>query len=288
MAKWVKDEMDKKRSVLFCSFFLSFFPCLFATLSLVTQMKVLALAEQAGPINLVGLSTNNTLIRFTASNPREATRVTVSGVTGTLVGIDFRPTNGRLYGVTDANNIYTIDPTTGAATLICTLTTSFDGALQSGVDFNPQSDRLRLVTRNGQNLRVHVDLGATAIDGPVAYAFTDRNLGKRPFVTAVAYTNSIPNAPITKTFDIDANLDILALQEPPNDGLLITVGPLGIDFGPTGGFDIFTDGNGEEHAFAASRSTLYGIDLQTGAATTLGIIGDGSFNLVGLAVRLSR
>lgn len=247
------------------------------------QTGVLAAAGQAGQINFVALTNNNILVRFTASNPRESTRVTVSGVTGTLLGIDFRPANGLLYGVTSANNIYTIDPATGAATLVCTLTTSFDGALHSGVDFNPQSDRLRLVARNGQNLRIHADLGATATDGALVYAATDHNVGKKPTITAVAYTNSVSGAPATKTFDIDADLDILVLQEPPNDGVLVTVGPLGIDFGPMGGFDILTDGSGVDHAFAASGSTLYAVDLVTGAATTLGTIGDGSFNLVGLA-----
>ena len=252
-------------------------------LSWTMQMVVLAVAGQAEQVNLIGLTTDNTLVRFTANSPRETTRVIVSGVTGTLLGIDFRPANGLLYGVTDANNIYSIDPATGATTLVCTLTTSFDGALHSGVDFNPQSDRLRLVARNGQNLRIHADLGATATDGTLVYAATDRNAGTKPTITAVAYTNSIPSTPVTKTFDIDSNLDVLVLQEPPNDGVLATVGPLGIDFGPMGGFDILTDGSGGDHAFAASGSTLYTIDLGTGAATTLGTIGDGSFNFVGLA-----
>jgi hypothetical protein len=252
-------------------------------LSLTMQVGVLTAVGQTGPVNLIGLTNENALVRFTTNNPREAMRVPVSGITGTLLGIDVRPANGLLYGITNANNIYTIDPTSGVATLICTLTTSFDGALQSGVDFNPQSDRLRLVAKNGQNLRVHADLGATATDGTLTYAATDRNAVTKPTITAVAYTNSIPNAPITKTFDIDANLDVLALQEPPNDGVLVTVGPLGIDFGATGGFDILTDDNGRDHAFAASGSTLYAIDLATGAATTLGTIGDSSFNLVSLA-----
>jgi Domain of unknown function (DUF4394) len=252
-------------------------------LSLMMQMGVLPAAGQTGQINLIGLTNSNILVRFTANSPRETTHVTVSGLTGTLVGIDSRPTNGLLYGVTNANNIYTIDLATGTATLVCTLTVAFDGDLHSGVDFNPQSDRLRLVAKNGQNLRVHADLGATATDGTLAYAATDRNAGTKPTITAVAYTNSIPNAPVTKTFDIDATLDVLVLQEPPNDGVLATVGPLGIDFGPTGGFDILTDSSGRDHAFAASGSTLYAIDLATGAATTLGTIGDGSFTLVGLA-----
>ena len=257
--------------------------CLFPiALFLALQLGVQTASGQEKQTTLIGLTADNALLRFTTKNPREVTRVIVKGVTGALVGIDFRPANKLLYGVTNTNNIYTIDPTTGAATLVCTLTTSLDGDLRSGVDFNPQSDRLRLVTKSGQNLRVHADLGAAATDGALAYASTDRNLGKRPMITAVAYTNSIPDAPVTKTFDIDADLDILALQEPPNDGILTTVGPLGVDFGPLGGFDILTDGNGIDHAYAASGSTLYTIDLATGAATTLGAIGDGKVNLVGL------
>jgi len=253
-----------------------------ATLSLTMQVTVVVGERQPAQISLIGLTNDNTLVRFPSNNPRETARVKVSGLTGTLVGIDLRPANGLLYGVSDANNIYTIDPTTGAATLICTLTISFDGARSSGIDFNPQSDRLRLLARNGQNLRVHADLGATAVDGSLAYATTDHNAGTTPTITAVAYTNSIPQAPITKTFDIDSNLDVLVLQEPPNDGILLTVGPLGIDFGPMVGFDILTDGSGKDHAFAVSGATLYAIDLGTGAATTLGTIGDGSLNFVGL------
>ena len=75
----------------------------------------------------------------------------------------------------------------------------------------------------------------------------------------------------------------MVLQEPPNDGTLLTVGPLGVDFGPLGGFDIITDSSGVDSAFAVSGSTVYTINLETGAATTLGAIGDGSVNLAGLA-----
>ena len=254
----------------------------FFTLVLAAVM-IAAGAGHAGTANLIGLSEDNTLVVFTSDRPGEARRVKVTAVSGTLLGIDSRPTNGLLYGVTNANNIYTIDPATGAATLVCTLTVAFDGSLRSGVDFNPQSDRLRLVGGNGQNLRVHADIGAAATDGALAYASTDRHFGKKPNVTAVAYTNSVADAPSTKTFDIDSDLDVLVLQEPPNDGTLLTVGPLGVDFGPLGGFDIITDSNGIDSAFAASGSTLYTINLETGAATTLGAIGDGSVNLAGLA-----
>ena len=233
---------------------------------------------------LLALDAANTLLRFDSARPAEVTATNVHGVAGTLVGIDHRPATGVLYGVSDANDVYTIDAASGAATLVSTLTVAFDGGARSGVDFNPQSDRLRLVAAGGQNLRVNVDLGATALDAPLRYAASDPNAGKRPAIAAAAYTSSVANAPSTKLFDIDSDLDVLVLQDPPNDGVLVTIGPLGADFAPLAGFDIVTDG-GDDRAFAVSGSTLYGIDLASGAAHPLGTVGvSAGAGLIGLAV----
>ncbi len=45
------------------------------------------------------------------------------GITGLaagdrLVGIDLRPSDGKIYGVSLCNNIYTVNETTGAATFV--------------------------------------------------------------------------------------------------------------------------------------------------------------------------
>jgi hypothetical protein len=210
--------------------------------------------------------------------------VRVTGASAPLLGIDVRPADGVLYGVTSANDLYAIDAGSGAARMVSTLTQGFDGTPRSAFDFNPQADRLRLIAATGQDLRVHVALGAVAVDGPLAYSAGDRNVGERPRVTAAAYTDNLPAAPRTRLFDIDFELDVLALQDPPNDGALRTVGPLGIDFGPTGGFDIRTGPGGVEEGFAASGATLYAIDLESGSARALGTIGDGKASLIGLAV----
>jgi hypothetical protein len=180
--------------------------------------------------------------------------------------------------------VYTIDRASGASRLVSTLTVAFDAGPRSGFDFNPQTDRLRLVGGNGQNLRVHVDLGAAATDTPLRYAAKDPNAGRRPAVAAAAYTNSVANAAATKLFDIDGDLDILALQDPPNDGVLATIGPLGADFGPLAGFDIVSEG-GVDRAFAVSGSVLYEIDLANGAAHPLGTVGAlPGTNVIGLTV----
>ena len=208
----------------------------------------------------------------------------LGGVGGTLIGVDLRPSDRLLYALGSTNDLYRIDLSTGAAKLLSTLTLPFDAGSRSGLDFNPQTDRLRLVGGNGQNLRVNVDLGAAASDTPLRYASNDPHAGTRPTIAAAAYTNSVKNAETTKLFDIDAGLDVLALQDPPNAGVLATVGPLGADFGPLAGFDIVTE-NGADRAFAVAGSVLYEIDLATGSAHSLGTVGtpEGA-DLIGLAV----
>jgi len=199
-----------------------------------------------------------------------------------LIGLDARPADGRLYAVAVTNDVYRIDPASGAAELISTLTVPFDGDVHSGVDFNPQADRLRLVSDAGQNLRVNVMLGATAVDRPLAYGPRDPNAGRRPHVTAAAYSNNVKDAPTTKLFEVDYDLDALVLQEPPNDGVLATIGPLGVDAGPLCGFDILTE-HGADQAWAACGASLYRVDLGTGRATPAGTVGNGSEIIVSLA-----
>jgi hypothetical protein len=243
-----------------------------------------AAADDHGPTGLVALTADGLLVRFTTERPDAIEQVRASGVRGHLVGLDYRPADGKLYAVSDASNVYALDVATGVATLVSTLTAPFDAAGSCGVDFNPQADRLRLVGRSGQSLRVHTGLGATASDGAVAYARGDRHFGVRPAIAGAAYTRALPNASETKLFDIDAGLDVLALQDPPNDGTLVSVGPLGVDAGAATGFDIRSDPDGGERGLAAIAGALYDIDLGTGAARPLGAIGPGGIAVVGLAV----
>ena len=249
----------------------------------VALVAIVATARADPPPALIGSTEDGRLVLFRADRPEAAHTVRPAGLSGRLVGIDTRPADGHLYGLTTSNDLYRIDPTTGASTLVSTLTVPFDGDLRSGIAFNPQADRLRLVSADGQNLRVNVVLGATAVDTPLAYAPSDRNAGKRPRIAAAAYTNTVRDAPTTKLFEIDAEQDVLVLQDPPNDGLLATVGPLDAAFAPLSGFTIVTDTSGADRAYAATAGKLYTIDLTTGHATPVGTIGDPPVPLVSLA-----
>ena len=130
-----------------------------------------ASAPAAPPnVTLVALTEDGTLITFPAGHPGDASTARVTGASGQLVGLDRRPANGRLYALSTAGDVYTVDLARGAATLVSTLTAPFNGGPRSGLDFNPKTDRLRLVGHDGQSLRVNVDNGATAVDRTLAYA----------------------------------------------------------------------------------------------------------------------
>ena len=144
-----------------------------------------------------------------------------------------------------------------------------------GFDFNPTVDRIRVINDADENRRLNPVNGAlAATDTNLAYAAGDVNAGDNPAATAAAYTNS-DNDPATGTtlYDIDTAQDVLVTQAPPNNGTLNTVGALGLDATPNAGFDIAGTGNAAYAVLqpaGSSTSSLYSIDLASGAATALG------------------
>lgn len=257
-------------------------------------------------LKAIGLTDRNTLAIFNPNQPDQISKLPVQGVDGTLVGIDLRPADGQFYGLTDTDKVYTVDIATGQTKLVATLNIPFTAGTQSGVDFNPTPDRLRVVGSNEQNLRINLTPGANPVaisDLPLAYAEGDPNFGQDPNIVAAAYTRSFAPSPdatrATTLYEIDSNLDVLVRQggldflaatspasDSPNNGKLSTIGKLGIDFTAASGFDILETPNGFRLPLAATRSTLYTIDLNTGAARSFGQIGDGTVNLTGLTVAL--
>lgn len=233
---------------------------------------------------LVALAPDNTLVLFTSDNPKATRIVKLSGVSSPLLGLDVRPVDLKLYGITATDQLVTIELPSGVATVTSTLATPSAATTASGFDFNPQADRLRLIGTDGSNLRVSVGVGAVATDGKLAYAPGDRAAGKSPRVTAVAYTNSFANAPTTITFDLDTEADTLVRQEPPNEGILHTVGPLGVDCGDATGFDIVSPSPGVDDAFVICGRTLYRANLATGRLSVIGEVQAAVPHLFSLAV----
>ena len=130
------------------------------TLSQISLRALLATTAIAGTTAIamaapaIGLVDGTTLVTFDTETLAVTSTVEVSGVDG-LAGIDVRPADQTLYGVSLAGEIVSIDPATGVATVTFPLSEnlpSFEGAI---VDFNPMADRLRLMGADGTNFRVN-------------------------------------------------------------------------------------------------------------------------------------
>jgi trimeric autotransporter adhesin len=233
-----------------------------------------ATAPQATAFGITG---DHRLISFKPTTPGTFDSSTaITGLQGgeNVLGMDFRPANGRLYALTDAGRLYTIDATTAVASAAPALTadaadmtnpfTTLAGAA-FGVDFNPMADRLRTVSDSEQNLRTNVDSGATT---------TDATLNRAAFaVTAAAYANNFAGTASTTLYVVDSRNDRLLVQNPPNNGTLNEVGPLGIDVDAINGFEIVgPDTALAAFSTAAAPTSLYAINLASGAATPIGAI----------------
>jgi hypothetical protein len=244
---------------------------------------LLTLAAPASALDLIGLSDRNEIVLFNAATLGSARVLPIAGAGAPIIGIDVRPRDKKLYGLGKDSTPYIIDPATGQATTQKKLSVAFDGSRGAVVDFNPQADRLRVMSPGGQNLRVNVDTGEVAMDKPLAYKSGDAGAGRTPLVTAGAYINSFAGATQTQLFDYDSARGAWVLQDPPNDGQLATIGISGLGDVRIAGLDILTDTQGDYHCFAVSGSTLYRIDVATGGAIKLGTIGNGRRKLVDIA-----
>lgn len=222
----------------------------------------------------VALTTDGSLVSFDLAAPGSSLNsVAITGLAAgeSLVGLDYRPLTRALVGVTNQNRLVVLNADSGAAAPLATLSVALTGT-SFGVDFNPIPDRLRVVSNTGQNLRINVDNGAVTVDGPLAYAAGDAGAGATPQVAAAGYTNAVAGRVATATvlYDIDFARDVLVRQDPPNNGTLVTVGALGVDFSANCDVDIVSPNLAYAVNSTGAASSLYRINLTTGAATVVG------------------
>jgi hypothetical protein len=245
----------------------------------------------------------DSIVSFDTANPAAFTsQVPVTGLAAgeRIVGVDYRhapdPASGaapRLFAVAvDGNGaglnarLYTIDPGTGAASVVGTgaaipILPSATGAY--GVDFNPAADRLRVVNSSDENMRINPNLGVRA-DFPT----NDNDLNPASNgIAAAAYsrvsTAFIPPPPAQPTtlFALNPANDMLVRVggldgaiPSPNTGQIFNVGALTVaaEPGPTQNLDIALDGTAFATMSVAAVSGLYTVDPAGGAATLVGTL----------------
>lgn len=261
-----------------------------------------------------GVTSDNRLAEFQSDNTAQVPSKPLRGLGADerIVGLDVRPSDWRLYALTNKSRIVVINPRNGGTRYVGNeaIKPALTGD-RAGFDFNPVVDAIRAETNAGQNLRIDPATGqlvrktvttpapttpATTPDattpttpaattpttttepgtpdGDLKYAAGDPGAGTAPKVTATAYTNSFPIGNSTELFVLDSARNTLAKQDPPNDGTLKTIGGLGTTGEPIA-FDIAENNAGYaaiQRTAGSSSIGLYKVNLQSGAATPAGSV----------------
>src|SRR4051812_11007632 len=260
---------------------------------LVTATAFVSLsAPPAGAVPIV-VTNGSAIVNADTNNlPSPSAPIPVTGLQGgeTLLGIDQRPTTGQLYGIGSTGRVYVIDTSTGAATQVGSAAAFTPSATAYGSDFNPVVDRIRVVSDTEENLRLNPN------DGTLTNA--DAALNPSGNVVAAAYTNNTAGATSTTLYDIDWFTGKLYTQggvggtpDSPNTGNLHEVGPLNLGSPLDNnqiGFDIGADSSSFATITVGGVTSLYGINLSSGMATSLGNIGNGMTSYRGLAIMPAR
>ncbi|WP_461150259.1 DUF4394 domain-containing protein [Spirosoma pulveris] len=230
---------------------------------------------------IYALNDANQLVRLnirTPNAPMATTTITGLASGERILSIDFRPATGQLYGVSNMSRLFVINTATAEGRALTT--TPFTPAVAGsvvGLDFNPTVDRIRLVTNTGQDLRLNPETGTVAaVDGNINGVFG-------AMISEVAYTNNRAGSTTTTLYDIDPATDRLYIQNPPNNGTLTDVGPLGLDITGSAGFDISPTDNtqGLVAVMFNGVSELQQINLSTGRLQKLGNLPG---TIIGLAI----
>ena len=235
----------------------------------------LAVLTDSNAIYFVDPSDPGTLIRGIA--------VTNIPPTALLRAIDFRPATKELYALDlDGGNrrLHTIDTASGFALRVGV--NSIGTTAGVDFDFSPVADLMRFVDASEVNVRVNPDTLAVS---------ADTNLSPDSDVVAVAYTNNVAGAATTTLYGIDfVDAALVRIGGPdgvpsPNGGVVSLIGPLGVLPGNNEiGFDIAPSGTAyASWATAGGIWRLYTINLATGAATEVGVLGNGG-RVLGIAV----
>lgn len=248
------------------------------------------------PETIWAVTANHELIHFNAGQPGKLlSRRPLQGLSEgeVIVGIDYRVARGVLYALSSAGRLYTLDTVQARLNWVPAPLLSLSPQQAHGFDFNPTVDRIRVISEDGRNMRVHPDTGAL-VDGDPAQAGVQpdgalryADVTVRPRVAGMAYTYNTRDDKLTTGYAIDMSQGTLVTLGSaegvspvvsPNGGMLFKVGGLGLGPLREVSFDISDVRNTALAAVvtqAEARTRLYQLDLKTGQATLLGTVGEG-------------
>ena len=254
----------------------------------------------------IAVAANGDVLAFNTENPEATTKLFTlpSDVpAATVVGMDFRPKTDEAYvllrSAADVVQLVKVD-SDGTATPVGG-PIPVDGASTAfAIDFDPTSDRIRIITDADDNLEVDPDTGAVLATDPDLTAGTGD-----PAVAGVAYTRNFDQTGLaagdraTTLFGIDFE-DNSLLTIASDTGAVTDRGALGVDVTTQVSFDIAPSTADEPAgaAFAVAQragstdlSELFAVNTTLPTenppatrAASHGVIGDGTVAIVAFSI----
>jgi hypothetical protein len=254
-----------------------------------------ALCGSGYGVTIYAIDSQNRLVTFDSASPSVLTSARTikpsslvvadsNRAAERIVSLSYRAADGpattKLWGLTSYGNIVPVNLATAELGTPVINRIALNGTA-FGFGFDPTSTvNMLLVSNLDQNFRIKFNTAEVFTQTPLNYFMgspTDPN------VVTLAYDNNLSGVTQRTPYMIDSAADTLVFLLPPfSDGVIRTVGPLGVNASELTGLTIYTTGtvgSPVNTAFAAitspgdSVSKLYTIDLSTGAAALVGTIG---------------
>lgn len=238
-----------------------------------------ALAAPALADEVVAIRDDGAVVVFDSATPQTVS--SVRSLTGLadgelLVGVDFRPTDGALFGVGSTNRVYRIQRDVGVAVPVSTIsfTPILDGT-DFGVTFEPDGTLMRITSDTGQNLVLDPTNGqVTSVEPTLRYAVGDPAAGQVAGVVASAWARPAQSGDVLVGIDLARGL--LVRIDSPSAGTVVRIGALGVT-GLLGNghsaLDVSPDTGTVVAVLDAENdvvSRVYTVNLSTGALTQSG------------------
>ncbi|HEX2217290.1 MAG TPA: DUF4394 domain-containing protein [Gemmatimonadales bacterium] len=187
---------------------------------------------------------DNNLLLFGAGDPTVLSmkrRISGVPILKRIIGIGFRPSNGRLYGVGSDSRLYTIDTLTAEATPVSqqpfspAIVDFFD--IHFAMALEPSGNRFRLIAaESGANWSISLDDGTATAGEKARYADGTAYAGETPRLLGIAFTVPLPETaggtaslsdPCTELmYAIDADRAEMIGSCDPDSGLYEPLGKL--------------------------------------------------------------
>jgi len=196
------------------------------------------------------------------STTLSSTAITGLGGSENIEAMDVRPSDGNLYGLGvsgSTGRVLKLDLATGAATQVGSVFSV--GGNDFGMDFDPTTDLLRIVSDDDENISFNPTTGTATV-------LPDLNPGSST-VVAAAFTNNFAGATSTTLFGLDTAGNVFSSIDPAT-GVVTPIGSLAMNPDASIGFDIGPDGTAYATLnFTSGPTQLFTLDIADRGQPTL-------------------